>query len=114
MKKILGIVLLSLLLANNALSEEIVLRCDVNECSGGFAMNQRFTLVVNLEKKELYIDDKVHNIEIINDKIIVSDARHGQKIKLHRYDGYFYFDYDLGQLGEAKIEGFCKKFERIF
>tara|TARA_Y100000389_G_scaffold92884_1_gene89606 strand:+ start:124 stop:459 length:336 start_codon:yes stop_codon:yes gene_type:complete len=111
MKKLLGIVVLGLLLVNNALSEEIVLRCKVNEFSNDFPMNQRFSLEINLEEKKLYIEDIVHNIEIIGDRAIVSDERHGQKIKLDRYDGYFYFDYDPGQ---TKIDGYCKKFEKIF
>ena len=111
MKKLfLNILVLSLLLANNALSEEIVLRC-VNEFNNDFPMNQRFTLEINLEEKKLYIEDIVHNIEIIGDRAIVSDERYGQKIKLDRYDGYFYFDYDPG---ETKIDGYCKKFNKIF
>ena len=110
MKKFLYLIFFSLLFSMNAYAE-IVLRCEVNEFSNDFPMNQRFTLEINLEEKKLYIEDMVHNIEIISDRAIVSDERHGQKIKLDRYDGYFYFDYDPGQ---TKIDGYCKKFEKLF
>tara|TARA_B110000971_G_scaffold196439_1_gene211581 strand:+ start:192 stop:527 length:336 start_codon:yes stop_codon:yes gene_type:complete len=111
MKKLfLSILVICSLMSGNAYAE-IVLRCEVNEFSNDFPMNQRFTLEINLEEKKLYIEDMVHNIEIISDRAIVSDERHGQKIKLDRYDGYFYFDYDPGQ---TKIDGYCKKFEKLF
>ena len=60
-------------------------------------MNQRFTVEINLEEKKLYLEDIAHKIEIIGDRVIVSEERYGQKIKIDRYDGYFYFDYDPGQ-----------------
>ena len=78
MKKLLWIVVLGFLLTNNAISEEIVLRCKVNEFSNDFPINQRFTLEINLEEKKLYIEDLVHNIEVIGDRAIVSDERHGK------------------------------------
>ena len=80
MKKLfLSILVICSLMSGNAYAE-IVLRCEVNEFSNDFPMNQRFTLEINLEEKKLYIEDMVHNIEIISDIFILIMIQVKQKL----------------------------------
>ena len=102
MKKLLSIIVLSLLLSGNAYAET-VLRCILNE----EFLNQRVTVEVNLKKKIIHVDDYLHEIQTIGERVIVA-KREDVILKLDRFDGF------LEIKGEKDFEGYCKKYNRLF
>jgi hypothetical protein len=112
MKKLLVIIVLNLFWFGQVTADEIILRCKVNEVTTQYPMNERFTLEINLDEKKLYIQDELHKLKIIGDRVIVSEKRYGSSIKLDRYDGYFEFIYE--DTPTTKIDGYCKKFDKLF
>ena len=82
MKKLLSILVLSLLFSGSGYAET-VLRCDIDPEWN----NRRVTVEVNLEKKILFMNDYSYNIETIGDRAIIA-RKDNRTIKLDRYDGY--------------------------
>ena len=108
MKKLLGIMVLSLLLSGSAYAET-VLRCQIDaEWS-----NERVTVEINLKKKILFMNDYSYDIETIGDRAIIA-KKDSKIIKLDRYDGYIKLIGFSESSESQEFDGLCKKFNRIF
>ena len=110
MKKLLEIVVLSLLCCSTALASEVILRCKVvSDYSGA---NIRAAVEVNLKKKTIHIDDNLFQITTIGERTIVA-KRKTKTLKLDRYDGYF--DLSDSSDDDELYVGYCKKYNiKIF
>lgn len=105
MKKLLPILVFSLLFVNTV-KAEVVLRCTLDPEFN----NQRITLEIDLKKNIFRLDNRVFNIKTIKDKFI--EAENNKKtflIKLDRFDGFI----DINHSGQNH-QGYCKKYKRIF
>ena len=108
MKKLLGIVVLSLLLSENAFAKEEVLRCDLK-----FALDEpniRAEVEINLDKKMLWVDGNKYKIILVGDRAIKAESDNGNvKISIDRFDGYMSYT-----AASTSLIGYCKKFSKIF
>ena len=108
MKKLLSILVLSLLLSGNAYAKEDVLRCSLKMQDEPAI---RMEIEIDLDKKKMWVDGEKFKINMIGERAIKAESDPGGnvKISIDRFDGFITWESLI-----AKFIGNCKKYKKIF
>ena len=110
MKKLLSILVLSLLLSGNAYAKEDVLRCSVKFLSELKEPDIRMEVEIDLDKKKMWVDGDKFNIKLIGERTVKAENSAGNvKISIDRFDGHVTME-----ALRSRYAGYCKKYKKIF